>query len=287
MFARGNRRRDGLFLLVLALYAAEAKAKGGGTHAEPLQPAQAQALVDRAFATEMHTAEDPGHPMRYLLRKATPRLATTKEIIETREGAVARLIAQNGQPLDAEDERREMERLTALEQSPGQQARRKRSGDNDARMVLKLLRTIPHAFLFQYEGPGMVANGRAIQRFGFRPRPGFDPPDLETAVLKSMAGELWIDASEERVVHIAGALEQDTNFAWGILGKLSKGGWLVLDQNEIGPHQWRITHVQLKMNLRILFKTKVFDTDEEMSRYAPVEAGLGYRQAISMLRSGR
>lgn len=287
MFARRYGRGQGLLLFGLALCSTIAGAKGASPHAEPLQPAQAQGLVDRAFATETRAAEDPSHLMRYLLHKATPRLTTSKEIIETREGAVARLIAQNGQALNADDERREMERLAALAQSPGQQFHRKHSGDNDARMVLKLLRTIPHAFLFQYEGPGVAPNGRAIQRFGFRPRPGFDPPEMETAVLKSMAGELWIDASEERVVHIAGALEQDTNFAWGILGRLSKGGWLVIDQSEVGPHQWRITHVQLKMNLRILFKTKVFDTDEEMSRYAPVDPGLGYRQAIGILRSGR
>lgn len=287
MFASGNRRRPWPLLLGLALCSAAAEAKGGGAHGEALQPAQAQALVDRAFATESRAAEDPGHPMRYLLHKTTPRLATTKEIIETREGAVARLITQNGQPLHAADEQRERERLDELEQLPGQQSRRKHSADNDARMVLKLLHTIPHAFLFQYEGPGVAPNGRAIQKYSFRPRPGFDPPDMETAVLKSMAGELWIDANEERVVRIAGALEQDTNFAWGILGKLSRGGWLIIDQSEVGSHQWRITHVQLKMNLRILFKTKAFDTDEEMSRYAPVEPGIGYRQAIGLLRSGR
>ena len=41
------------------------------------------------------------------------------------------------------------------------------------------------------------------------------------------------------------------------------------------------------MNLRILFKTKNFDTVEEMTHYAPVPAGLDYRQAIQMLRRRR
>jgi hypothetical protein len=274
-------------LLGLALCAATAQAKSGSAHQEPLTAAQAQSLVDRAFAAESRAALDQNRPMRYLLRKATPRLATSKEIIETREGAVARLVAQNGQPLNAFDEQRERQRLDGLAQSPSQQSRRKHSADNDARMVLKILRTIPRAFLFQYEGAAIAPNGRAIQKYCFRPNPGFEPPDMETAVLKSMTGELWIDANEERVVRIAGSLQQDTNFAWGILGKLSKGGWLVIDQAEVANHEWRITRVQLKMNLRILFKTKIFDTDETMTNYAPVAAGLDYRQAIQMLRSGR
>ena len=40
------------------------------------------------------------------------------------------------------------------------------------------------------------------------------------------------------------------------------------------------------MTLRILFKTKIFDTVEQMTRYAPVPQGMDYRQAIKMLRGG-
>ena len=44
---------------------------------------------------------------------------------------------------------------------------------------------------------------------------------------------------------------------------------------------------KMQMNLRILFKTKNFDTTEEMTQYAPVPAGIDYRQAIQMLRASR
>jgi hypothetical protein len=43
----------------------------------------------------------------------------------------------------------------------------------------------------------------------------------------------------------------------------------------------------MKMDLRILFKEKNFDTTEEMTQYAPVPKGIDYRQAIKMLRAGR
>jgi hypothetical protein len=41
----------------------------------------------------------------------------------------------------------------------------------------------------------------------------------------------------------------------------------------------------MKMNLRVLYKTKNFDTIEEMTQYAPVPVRLDYRQAIQMLRA--
>jgi len=54
----------------------------------------------------------------------------------------------------------------------------------------------------------------------------------------------------------------------------------------MGEHAWRIARFQMKMNLRILFKTKNIDTAEEMTGYAPLPAGLGYQEAIRLLRAG-
>lgn len=122
-------------------------------------------------------------------------------------------------------------------------------------------------------------------KFRFRPNPGFSPPDLETQALTAMSGELWVDEAQERVTRLEGHLEQDTNYGWGVLGKLDKGGWIVLDQADVGEHQWRITRFQIKMDLRILFKTKYFDSTQEMTQYTPLPAGLDYRKAIQMLRS--
>src|ERR1039457_2576125 len=86
-----------------------------------LTPAQAQALVGRALATEMRTARDANHPMRYRLRKSSPRMTSTKEIVETRDGDVARLVRLNDQPLSQAPEQQEEARLDALLSDPSRQ----------------------------------------------------------------------------------------------------------------------------------------------------------------------
>lgn len=278
-----SRLGGGCLALVLCLFAASPARSAGRPAAETLQPAQAQALVARALADEARLANDTAHPMRFRLRKQSPRLTTTKEIVETRDGNVARLLAVNDRPLDPAAERQEQARLDALERDPNQQRRRKHGQENDAGIVLKVLRMMPQAFLYQYAGLGQGPAG-PVQKFIFRPNPRFSPPDLETQALTAMHGELSIDAASERVTRLAGSLQQDTSYGWGILGKLNKGGWLLIEQSEIGDHQWRISHVQLKMTLRILVKTKIFDTDEQMRDYAPVPAGIDYRAAIRLLR---
>jgi hypothetical protein len=250
-----------------------------------LAPAKAQALVGRALATELRASQDASHPMRYRLRRSSPRLTTTKEIVETRDGDVARLVQIGDQPLSQADELKEEARLDALLSDPGRQRHRKQREEADTGIVLKLLRMLPQAFLYEYEGAGSGPAGM-VEKFRFRPNPGFSPPDLETQALTAMTGELWIDATQERVARLEGHLQQDTDYGWGILGRLDKGGWIVLEQAGVGGRQWRIARFQMKINLRVLFKTRSFDTVQEMTRYAPVPAGLGYRQAIQILRAG-
>jgi len=230
-------------------------------------------------------ARDPSHPMRYLLHRSTPRLTSTKDIIETKDGDVARLLSVNDAPLAPADDQQELARLATLAANPSLQKHRKDNEEGDAGIVLKLLRMLPNAFQYQYAG---TVNGPSgpVHRFTFRPNPRFEPPDLETQALTAMSGELRVDAAQERVIRLEGHLLQDTSYGWGILGKLNKGGWVVLEQEDVGDKQWRIVNVQLEMTLRVLFKTRIINTTEQMSRFAPVPTGMDYRQAIQMLRSG-
>lgn len=256
----------------------------------PLAAAQEEApqasdgLVQRALANEVRAASDTRHPMRYRLRKQSPRLSSTKEICETRDGAVARLLAINDSPLSAPDEQKEQDRLDTLLADPSKQRHRKQSEDEDAARAMKVLRALSNAFLYQYKGAGQGPAG-PVEEYTFKPNPEFDPPDLETQVLTQMTGEIWIDVAQGRVARLEGHLEQDVNFGWGILGRLNKGGWIVLEQADVGDHLWRTVHFQMSLNGRVVFKTKNFDTTEDESQFVPVPVGLNYQQAIRMLRS--
>jgi len=247
-----------------------------------LTPAQAQALVTRALATELNSAQDTSHPMRYRLHRKSPRLTSTKDVIETRDGDVARLVAIDDKPLTEADQQQEEARLTALERDPSLQRHRKQGEEGDTGIVLRLVRMLPNAFLYQYTGVAAGPRG-PVEKFSFVPNPRFSPPDIETQALTSMTGELWIDATQERVTRLEGHLRQDTDYAWGV-AKLRQGGWVVLEQADVGARQWRVVHFQMVMSMRILFKNKSSDTTQDLTGYTPVPAGVDYRKAIQMLR---
>ncbi len=249
----------------------------------PLTPAQTQELVQRVLRTEIAATQDASHPFHYTLRKTSPRLSTTKLIAETRDGDVARLIQRNNAPLSPQDEAAEHTRLQSLLDDPSLQRHRQQREQDDSEHARKILRALPDAFLYSYAGTVDTPHGPSY-RLSFQPNPSFDPPDIESQALKAMAGELWIDVAEQRVTHLEGHRLHDVDYMGGLLGKLEQGGTLLLDQADVGNHQWRTTRMVLVMNARILFKSIKLDTTLEISNYSPLPP-MDYRQAIQLLES--
>jgi hypothetical protein len=265
-------------LVSLLLPAGLARAQNG-------LPRPDSGLVERALANELEAAQDTAHPMRYRLRKSTPRLTSIKEIVETKDGAVARLVSINDAAPSPADRQKDEMRLNALLADPSRQRKRKQSEQDDTGRALKVLRALPRAFLYQYAG-SETAGSITLARYTFAPNPRFSSNDLALMVLTAMSGTLTIDATHQRVVRLEGHLRQDVDIGWGILGRLDKGGWIVIQQADVSGGQWRIVHFQMAMTGRVFFKSRRFDTTEEESHFAPVPVGMSYQQAIEMLRSG-
>ena len=92
---------------------------------------------------------------------------------------------------------------------------------------------VPDAFLFEYAGE----SGDLI-KLTFKPNPAFRPPSREGKVLHEMAGEIWVDAEQQRLVSINGQLVNEVKFAGGLLGHLEKGGQFSVKRAEIAPGHW-------------------------------------------------
>src|ERR1700749_5148831 len=114
--------------------------------AQPAAQQRAGSLVTSALRNELSAVQDASHPMQYRLRKSSPRLTTTKQMVETRDGLVALLTSVNDAPLSDDDAQKEHARLDALLSDPAKQQHRKQSEDNDTARALKVLRALPKAF---------------------------------------------------------------------------------------------------------------------------------------------
>ena len=268
-------------LATLAIFALmsplrEAFAQGDDAARDPV------ALVRRASQNELKSANG-NHPYRYQLHKIDDNKVTTKEIVETKDGDVARLIAVDDKPLDADTQKAEIDRLTNLAAHPELQAHRHKREQEDSNRANEMIRLLPDAFLYKYEGVVDGPNGQCY-RLSFQPNPNFKPPDREGEVYHGMAGELWIDKGQERMVKLDAHLIADVDFGWGILGRLYKGGSIMVEQADVGDHHWETTHMKLSLTGKaLLIKSLNFQTTEDASHFEPVPPEMGYQNAIKML----
>jgi hypothetical protein len=242
------------------------------------------ALVRRAIQNRENSARTH-RPLRYLLRKADDHRDTTKDIIETDQGFVARLIALNNQPLTAEANQAELDRLNTLANHPELQEHRHQRELKDAGRVNRLMRLLPDAFLYRDQGTSPCPAGKGIcHHLTFSPNPGFEPPDLEAGIFRGLAGEVWIDQTEERLTRLDAHVIANVDFGWGILGKLDKGGTIQLEQSDIGNHNWELT--SMKLNLRgkaLMLKSFDIQLTQQASHFSQVPPGVDYRRAIELL----
>lgn len=241
-------------------------------------------LVRRASENELHSSNG-NHPYRYQLHKIDDNKVTTKEIVETKDGDVARLIAVDDKPLDADAQNAEIDRLNNLAAHPELQAHRHKREQEDSNRANEMLRLLPDAFLYKYEGMVDGPNGPCY-RLSFEPNPNFRPPDREAEVYAGMAGELWIDKGQERMVKLDAHLIADVEFGWGILGRLYKGGSILVEQADVGDRHWETTHMKLSLTGKaLLIKSLSFQTTEDASHFEPVPPEMSYQGAIKMLLS--
>ncbi len=262
---------------------------GGGAQTSAAPSVTLPAALDPValvrHAVQLRLQEERHHrPVAYVLRKQDGGHQTTKQIIETRDGDVARLIAINGKALNAEQQQAEMNRLTALSDDPGLQQRRRRGEQRDAARIDHLVALLPESEIYSIAGTVPCGAGQCY-RLSFIPNPHFDPPDFEAEVLEGFAGEVWIDTSQDRLVQLQAHLVRDVNIGFGILGRVDKGGTILLQQSyQSDVKEWQPTVLKINLQGRaLLVKTVNIRIDELATDFKPVAEGMGYREAIRLL----
>ncbi len=250
---------------------------------QPPESMDATALVRRAVQHRLD-AEKSHHPVRYLVHRTDERHDTTKLIIETVDGDVARLVAIDGKPLSTMADRAELNRLDTQANHPEMQEHRHKSEQKDAERIDRLLALLPDAFLYRFEGMAACGAGPCY-RMSFTPNPQFTPPDMEADLLRGIAGEVWIDPAQERLTRLDGHFIADVEFGFGIIGKLNKGGTVLLEQTDVGGHDWELTRLTLHVTGKALMvKPLSFQISEEASGFAQIAPRLRYRDAIQLLK---
>ena len=242
-------------------------------------PISANDLVRAVVANELKPEGESHGRWMYRVERERQGKKKAKEVVQTGQGSLDRLVAVDGKPLSAKEQQEEKERIGNLIRNPSEQQKLEQTRKKDAEQCKAFFKMLPDALTFIY-----ASRDGDVIKLNYRPNPSFQPPSREARVFHEMEGELWVHETQRRLVRIQGQLVADVNFAGGLLGHLEKGGHFNVEQRELSPGQWDLTFMEVDMKGKALFfKTIDVNEKEYRSDFRTVPDGLTLAEAADIL----
>jgi hypothetical protein len=239
-----------------------------------------------AAANELVALHHKDSYLRYRMETTNEKGKQVRDVIESKDGTVARLILKDGKPLTTEQDKAERQRLNDMIASPAAYAKHVKSGESEKTMADKLVPMMADAMINTYT-PGQPQSGRnggALEIvLDYKPNPKFVPPTTEAQALTGLEGRVWIDAKTRYVVRMEGAIARGVNFGWGMLAHIYPGGKVEMNQTNVGGNRWIFTDFSMQLTVRALMVKKLeIRSSAKTSNYQTL-GPMSYQDAIRLL----
>lgn len=245
----------------------------------PPLPPNANDYVRQTLQRELDAAKNDHSHWRYRFHREDEKGSQDRDVIDAKEGQIARTLLINGQPLNAEQRASDDARMRKLVEDPAERAKRAKREKDDEDKLMTMFKAIPDAFIFKYDGE---ENGQ--ERLTFSPAPHYDAPTRELQVFRSMIGKMWIDRAAGRLARMEGTLFEDVTFGWGLLGRLNKGGTFTVVQNNVGQEHWEVVALDVSMTGHaVVFKSINVKQKQRVTDFQRMNDNLSIAQAYQML----
>ena len=232
-------------------------------------------LVREVVYNEMNEHNAHGY-WRYWIEHHSSKGSELDEQIETPEGPITRTALSNGRPLSSDAVNQEDARLQHLLSSPGEQAQHLRDYQEDERRIGRIMALLPDAFVYE---PTRIEGDKYHLRF--HPNPNYPGHSIEGRIFHAMGGDLWISVRSKHLVRLEGKLQENVDFGFGILGRLYRDGWFLVERAEVG-NDWKTQRLEVHITGRaMLVKAFARETSEVRGGFTQVSPRLTLAQAAT------
>jgi hypothetical protein len=268
----------GLVFAASCVFALQQNHAGAAETITPL-PSNPNDYMRQVLQRELDAQKNDHTHWRYRFHREDEKGSQDRDVIDAKEGQIARTLLINGQPLNAEQRANDDARMKKLVEDPGERAKRAKREKDDEDKLTMMFKAIPDAFIFKYDGE---ENGQV--RLTFFPNPHYDAPTRELQVFKSLAGKMWIDRAAGRMARMEGTLFEDVTFGWGLLGRLNKGGTFSVVQNDVGQGHWDVVSLDVTMSGHaVIFKSINVKQKQRVTDFKRVSDSLTIAEAYQLL----
>jgi hypothetical protein len=242
---------------------------------------EARRIVDTMLAHEGDPAEHRNKYM-YLSEERSDRTGGhlwTERVVETGQGKVRLLLAEDGKPLSKERQDSEKLKLREIAARPDVFQKKEQAMKNDEQHAEQMLALLKKAFLFDEPRP----DGGDL-RIGYRPDPAYQPKTMEEKVLHAMSGSVLVDGRTLQLHKIEGRIPADVNLGYGILGTIHAGSsFSTMHEMEPGG-EWKDAMVNTAIEGKaMLFKEIGRNEHVVHSEFTRLPDNISVGDAVAML----
>jgi hypothetical protein len=166
-----------------------------------------------------------------------------------------RLVARNDQPISAEEQKQEADKLQwSIEQrrkeTPEQRDLRIANWRRREQRRSEPVKELPDAFDYQLVREEAL-NGVATWVIDATPKPGYKPKSTATSFFPKVKIRFWIDKREYQCVKAEMETQGTVTFG-GFLVRVAKGGHLLLEQTRVNDEVWLPKRFAMEASARVM-----------------------------------
>ncbi len=191
-----------------------------------------------------------------------------------------KLVAINGKPISAEQQQQEQQRMEAAvakrrRESEQERAERISKFETDRKRDQQLMDQLTKGFEFTLLGQQKL-DGFDVYELKATPKPGYQPPTVDTQVLKGMHGKLWIDKKTFQWVKVEAEVTRPVSIE-GFVAQVEPGTRFELEKTPVEDGKvWLAKHYSMRAKAKVFYLFDHKSEDDETyfgyRKLAPIEA---------------
>jgi hypothetical protein len=211
-------------------------------------------IIERSVAANDKDFE-AGPQFNYKERDRESNTTKTFQVTMIDGSPYQRLLAVNGKPLSKEqaaDEWKKQEHAAAERRAQSPEQRNKRIADysKERKRDHIMMSQLSKGFDFRIEGTRKVAK-RTVWVLSATPKPGYQPPNMESQVLIGMRGEMWIDQQTYEWVKVTAQVIRPVSIE-GFLAEVEPGTRFEIEKTPVSAGIWQIAHFSMQSRAKVL-----------------------------------
>jgi hypothetical protein len=200
-----------------------------------------KAALDFTYLESEVTKDPSGHPKSVEISQVNVLNGTP----------YSRLIARDGHPLDAEQDRKEADKYrkvldTREGETPEQRAHRISKYEDERQFLYE----IPEAFNMKLLGHETL-NGRPNYVIALTPKRDYIPKSRNARIFPDIEGKLWIDEQDLRWTQADAYVIDPVSFGW-ILARIGPGAHITMKQVKVDGDHWMPKEIDVSGVAKIL-----------------------------------